>query len=105
MMLQMQDVEDLLERIRYLEELLALYPRAEQIAKLGSLGLQPSCACLALGLYAAKRSGRNAWVEILSTDRLSLDEVASPLDTHLPQLVRDRAYASHLAGYLRTGQL
>lgn len=42
-----------------------------------------------LGLYAAKRSGRNAWVEILSTDRLSLDEVASPLDTHLPQLVRD----------------
>lgn len=42
-----------------------------------------------LGLYAAKRSGRNAWVEILSTDLLSLDEVAAPLDAHLSQLIRE----------------
>jgi diguanylate cyclase (GGDEF)-like protein len=41
------------------------------------------------GLYAAKRSGRNAWVEILSTDLLSLDEVAAPLDMHLPRLIRE----------------
>jgi diguanylate cyclase (GGDEF)-like protein len=42
-----------------------------------------------LGLYAAKRSGRNAWVGILSTDRISQEELALPFDEHLPQLVRE----------------
>ena len=40
-----------------------------------------------LCLYAAKHSGRNAWVEILSTDRISLNELVSSLDTHLPELI------------------
>jgi diguanylate cyclase (GGDEF)-like protein len=40
-----------------------------------------------LCLYAAKRSGRNAWVGVFPTDRLSLDEVVAPLDGHLSQLV------------------
>jgi diguanylate cyclase (GGDEF)-like protein len=39
-------------------------------------------------LYAAKRSGRNAWVEILSTGIISLNELVSPLDTHLAELIQ-----------------
>jgi diguanylate cyclase (GGDEF)-like protein len=41
-----------------------------------------------LCLYAAKRSGRNAWVEILSTDLISLNDLVSSLDTHLPELIQ-----------------
>jgi diguanylate cyclase (GGDEF)-like protein len=42
-----------------------------------------------LGLYAAKHSGRNAWVGILPTDRISVKELASPLDKKLPHLIRE----------------
>jgi diguanylate cyclase (GGDEF)-like protein len=55
----------------------------------GLFGLDRMVGLVDLCLYAAKRSGRNAWVGILSTDRLSLDEVVSPLDTHFQQLVRE----------------
>jgi diguanylate cyclase (GGDEF)-like protein len=46
------------------------------------VGLADAC------LYAAKRSGRNAWVGILATDNISLDELVSPLDEHLPELIQ-----------------
>ena len=38
-------------------------------------------------LYAAKRSGRNAWVGVLPTDLASLEDLASQLDKRLPDLV------------------
>jgi diguanylate cyclase (GGDEF)-like protein len=41
-----------------------------------------------LCLYAAKRSGRNAWVEILPTGLISLNELVSSLATHLPELIQ-----------------
>jgi diguanylate cyclase (GGDEF)-like protein len=41
-----------------------------------------------LCLYAAKRSGRNAWVEILPTSLISLNELVSSLATHLPELIQ-----------------
>jgi diguanylate cyclase (GGDEF)-like protein len=46
------------------------------------VGLADAC------LYAAKHSGRNAWVGILATDAISLDELVSSLDEHLPELVQ-----------------
>jgi diguanylate cyclase (GGDEF)-like protein len=55
----------------------------------GWLGWDRVVGLADLALYAAKRSGRNAWVEFLSTDLFSLDELVSPLDTHLLRLVRD----------------
>lgn len=42
-----------------------------------------------LCLYAAKHSGRNTWVGILPTDRISMEELASPFDEHIPQLIRE----------------
>jgi diguanylate cyclase (GGDEF)-like protein len=46
------------------------------------VGLADNC------LYAAKHSGRNAWVGILPSDLLSLDEIVLPLDEHLPELIQ-----------------
>jgi len=40
-------------------------------------------------LYAAKRSGRNAWVAITSTDLTSSDDLTPDLAKHLPGLIQD----------------
>ncbi len=41
-----------------------------------------------LCLYAAKRSGRNAWVGLLPTGLASLEDLTLHLDEHIPDLVR-----------------
>ncbi|MBM9512603.1 hypothetical protein [Desulfogranum marinum] len=40
-------------------------------------------------LYAAKRSGRNAWVTIISTDLTISDDLTSDLAKHLPGLIKE----------------
>jgi diguanylate cyclase (GGDEF)-like protein len=40
-------------------------------------------------LYAAKHSGRNAWVGVLPSGLISLDEIVLPLDEHLPELIQE----------------
>jgi diguanylate cyclase (GGDEF)-like protein len=46
------------------------------------VGLADTC------LYAAKRSGRNAWVGILPNERLTMNEIILPLDEHIPELIQ-----------------
>jgi len=39
-------------------------------------------------LYAAKRSGRDAWVGVMSTDKATVEDINTDLSQHLPELIQ-----------------
>ena len=47
------------------------------------IGLADTC------LYAAKRSGRNAWIGIISTELATIEDINADLAKNLPNLIQE----------------